>query len=189
MKRWAVFLDRDGTINVEKNYVHRVQDWEWIPGAPEAIRLLNSAGATVLVVTNQAGIARGLYDQDAVRVLHEFVSDDLEKFGARIDGFYFCPHHPEYGSDRVCSCRKPLPGLIYEAAKDWNLDLSRSYLVGDKRSDIEAATAACVKPILVLTGYGSQEATFVGDDVLVVPDVLEAVKRIVAKVKLQSAGG
>lgn len=153
----AVFLDRDGTINVDKHYVHRPADWEWIPGAPEAIRRLNDAGYKVVVVSNQSAIARGMCKQEDVDRLHQFVSEALEKIGARVDAYYFCPHHPEFGDKVVCDCRKPKPGLILQAAKDLRIDLGRSWLVGDKSSDIAAAKAAGIKGILVKTGYGTED--------------------------------
>lgn len=171
----AVFLDRDGTLNVEKNYLHRIEDWEWIPGAVEAIRRLNAAGYTVVVVTNQAGIARGLYGEAEVAALHDFVYRDLARRGARVDAFYHCPHHPDHGS--ACDCRKPAPGMILQAAAELGLDLGRSWLVGDKVSDVEAARAAGVRPILVRTGYGASEEAET-DSAEVVDDIGGAIETI-----------
>ena len=158
--RRAVFLDRDGTINVDHGYVFRAGDFEFIPGAPEAIRRLKDAGYLVVVVTNQAGIARGLYGEDEVHELHRYLDRELERYGAVIDAYYYCPHHPEIGPEpyrRECACRKPFPGMLLQAAADFPLDLSGSFLVGDKLSDIEAGLAAGCAPILVETGYGAGE--------------------------------
>lgn len=154
MSNKAVFLDRDGTINVDKGYVHHIEDWEWIPGAIESIAALNHAGYLVIVVTNQAGIARGYYTDKEVAALHEWMNRELVKHGARIDGFYYCPHHPEFSDE--CKCRKPLPGLLLQAKRDLDVDFANSWLIGDKHSDVQAGLAAGVKPILVMTGYGTE---------------------------------
>lgn len=159
--RPAVFLDRDGTINVEKNYLHRIEDFEFIPGAPEAIRQLNQAGYLVLVVTNQSGVARGYFSLAEVDALHRHMVQRLAESGARIDGFYVCPHHPTAGQGiwrRDCSCRKGQPGLLLQAAAEHGIDLARSYMVGDKTADVEAGQRAGCSPLLVLTGYGQKTA-------------------------------
>jgi D-glycero-D-manno-heptose 1,7-bisphosphate phosphatase len=158
-KKTAVFLDRDGTINVDKGYLHRVEDFEFISGAPQAIARLNAAGFVVLVVSNQAGIARGYFEPQAVEILHEYLQSELAHFGAHIDGFYFCPHHPTEGQGqyrRDCDCRKGKPGLLLQAAEEHDIDLAQSYMVGDKASDVEAGVAAGCTSLLVLTGYGCQ---------------------------------
>ena len=158
--RRAVFLDRDGTINVDHGYVFRAGEFEFIPGAPEAIRRLKDAGYLVIVVTNQAGIARGLYGETEVQELHLYLDRELEWYGTAIDAYYYCPHHPAIGPEpyrRECACRKPLPGMLLQAAADFPLDLGGSFLVGDKLSDIEAGLAAGCTPILVETGYGAGE--------------------------------
>lgn len=157
MGQAAVFLDRDGTINVDKEYVHKIEDWEWLPGAVDAIHHLNKLGLPVIVITNQAGVARGYYDEAAINALHTHVDAALAGQGARIDAYYYCPHHPEYGSNRDCQCRKPRPGMLFRARDQLGLDLERSYMVGDKMSDVLAAKAAGVRPLMVMTGYGRQE--------------------------------
>jgi D-glycero-D-manno-heptose 1,7-bisphosphate phosphatase len=172
----AVFLDRDGTLNVETGYVHRAEEWEWVPGAIEALRLLNAAGYLAIVVTNQAGIARGLYAEADVAALHAHVAADAQKHGARIDAFYHCPHHPQFGAVRECGCRKPAPGLLLRAQRDFAIDLARSFMIGDKPGDIAAGRAAGVTPLLVETGYGREARAEVGADVPVFPDVLAAVR-------------
>lgn len=159
--RRAVFLDRDGTINVEKNYLHKVEDFEFIPGAPQAIKNLKKAGFLIIVVSNQAGIGRGYFDEDAVIKLHQYIQDELAVIGTSIDAFYFCPHHPEEGLGDykvVCQCRKGAPGMLLQAATEHGIDLGQSYMVGDKLADIEAGRNAGCHPLLVLTGYGESVA-------------------------------
>jgi len=151
--RSAVFLDRDGTINVEKNYLCRVEDFEFIDGVPAAIRCLNRAGLPVVVVTNQSGIARGFYGRSEVEKLHRHVDRLLAAFGARIDAWYLCPHLPDNSSVK-CDCRKPAPGLLQRAAAERGIDLARSWMVGDKPADLKAGLAAGCRSLLVKTGYG-----------------------------------
>lgn len=182
--RRAVFLDRDGTINVEKAYLHRIEDFEFIPGVPETIRRLNNAGLLVIVVTNQSGVARGYYDEQAVAALHEHIQAQLADCGARIDAFYHCPHHPVEGVGKYrieCDCRKGSPGMLLQAAREHAIDLSSSFIIGDKLADIEAGAAAGCTPILVRTGYGSKDepkvaARFPGTRVC--KDLTEAVEGI-----------
>lgn len=182
--RAAVFLDRDGTINVEKEYLHRAEEFEFVPGAPEAIRLLKEAGFLVVVVTNQSGVARGYYDEAAVHRLHRFVDNELARAGASIDAYYLCPHHPRHGIGPYlteCACRKPLPGMLLAAARDLGIDLARSWIVGDKAADVEAGIAAGCRPLLVRTGYGTSEAGQVPSDVTVCDDLLAAARVILAR--------
>lgn len=181
--RRAVFLDRDGTINEEREYLWRVEDFVFISGAPEAIRLLREAGFLVVVVTNQSGIGRGFYDEVALERLHAHMAAELAKSGAAVDATYFCPHHPRHGQGEYalkCACRKPLPGMLLAAASDLGIDLAGSYLVGDKLSDIQAGQAAGCRSLLVLTGYGAGEATTVPADVPFFTDLLAAARAIVA---------
>ncbi len=151
--RPAIFLDRDGTINVEVNYLHRPDDFHFVPGAPQAIARLNAAGFLVVVVTNQAGIARGYYDETDLHHLHVHLQGLLADHGAHVDAFYFCPHHPEFTG--VCACRKPAPGMLHAAARDLHIALPRSWLIGDSAGDLGAARAAGCRAILVRTGYGA----------------------------------
>jgi len=149
--RPAVIFDRDGTLNRDPGYTHRVAGFEWLPGARETIKLLNDLGYLAIVVTNQAGVARGYYTEDDVRKLHVWMNRDLCPLGAHIDAFYFCPHHPAEGEApyvRPCDCRKPAPGLIVEAAREWNIDVVRSFGVGDKESDRTAYQMAEVRSTL-----------------------------------------
>ena len=173
-----MFLDRDGTINVEKGYLHRIDDWEWVAGAPEAIMHFNQAGFKVVIVSNQAGIARGMYRAEDVDKLHSFVSDELHKIGASIDAFYYCPHHPKHGEELYCTCRKPAPGLLQRAAQDLSIDLSKSWMIGDKLIDIEAGQAVNAATILVLTGYGAKAAICADPSQLIVENLLSACQYI-----------
>ena len=180
MKR-AVFLDRDGTINIEKEYLNQVKDFEFIPGVPEAVRLLNQAGIMVVVVTNQSGVARGYYTEEDVENLHRHIDRELESSGAHVDAWLYCPHHPAgRGSYALpCDCRKPLPGMLQVAARRYDIDLENSTMIGDKLADIEAGQAAGCRTILVRTGYGSDEEQYVGPQTVVCDDLLSAVKCLV----------
>jgi len=157
----AVFLDRDGTINEEVGYMDRLEKLKLIPGAAEAICLINASGMKAVVVTNQSGIARGLFDEAFVEAVHKRLREMLRAEGAFLDGIYFCPHHPTEGRERylvTCDCRKPAPGLLLRAAADLHLDAVHSYMVGDTLKDIEAGAKAGAQGILVRTGYGSESA-------------------------------
>ena len=157
--RKTVFLDRDGTINVEKNYLYRPEEFEFIPKVPEAIARLNNAGYQVIVVSNQAGVARGYYSEDDVIKLHQYVNEQLSKYKAHIDGFYYCPHHPDAGIGKYkmkCHCRKPEKGLFEKACEDFDVNIEDSWMIGDNIGDIKAGNNFHLKTILVRTGYGSQ---------------------------------
>lgn len=148
--RPAAILDRDGVLNDDTGYVHTPEQFRWLPGAIEGIRHLNNSGYLVIVVTNQAGVARGKYTEEDVNRLHSWINARLRRHAAHIDAFYFCPHHPSEGKGAyrtVCDCRKPAPGLIRRAAFEWNVDLSRSVAVGDKDSDHAAFKSAGI-PII-----------------------------------------
>lgn len=143
--RGAVFFDRDGVLNEDHGYVHRIEDLRWIPGAREAVRAVNLSRRFVFVVTNQAGIAKGLYDEAAILAFHDEMQRRLAEVGARIDEFVYCPHHPDGivdGFTRRCSCRKPEPGMILGLLRRWPVDPQLSVLIGDRDSDIAAARAA-----------------------------------------------
>ena len=157
--RKAVFLDRDGTINEEVHYLHKPEDLRLLPGAAEAIRRLKEAGFVTVVVTNQAGVARGYYTCEDVEALHRYLNQELEKTGGHIDAFYYCPHHPVHGIGvyrKVCRCRKPGIGMYEMAERDFAVDKAHSYMIGDKRLDIEAGHNYGVESILVGTGYGRE---------------------------------
>ena len=177
----AVFLDRDGTINIEKNYLYRAEDFELLPGVGEAIAMLNRAGYLVVVVSNQSGVGRGYYSEADVRLLHQHLDQVLSPYGATIAAYYFCPHHPDHAEGEYlqdCTCRKPLPGMILQAATDLNLDLSVSFMVGDKLVDAEAGRAAGCTSILVKTGYGAREAAEAPRDVPICDNLLAAAEFI-----------
>lgn len=155
--RPAAFIDRDGVINTELNYVHRREDFELLPGVIEGLRLLARHGWVLVVVTNQAGIAKGLYDEAAFAALTAHMRTLLAEQGVELAGVYYCPHHPKgtvtaFAVD--CDCRKPLPGMLLRAARELNLDLANSVLVGDKSSDTAAGRAAGVAlTVLVESGH------------------------------------
>ena len=147
-KKRAAFFDRDGTLNVDKGYLYRKEDFAWLEDAVDAIRACNEADALVIVVTNQSGVARGYYKEADIRALHDWMNDDLANYGAHIDGFYYCPHLPDGTVEKyavICDCRKPKPGLIKEACRDFPIDRSRSFLIGDSPRDLECAERAGVK--------------------------------------------
>lgn len=174
----AVFLDRDGTINEERDYVHKPEQFFFEYRAIEALTLLQRAGFKLIVVSNQSGIARGFYSEQDVDRLHEWMSDELAKHGVHIDAYYYCPHHPDFGQGQYkidCTCRKPAPGMLLTAAERFSIDLSASYMVGDHKSDMDAAEAAGVKPIFVLTGHGSHEAAKVPDSITKAATLYQAV--------------
>jgi D-glycero-D-manno-heptose 1,7-bisphosphate phosphatase len=175
MSRVAVFLDRDGTINEQMGYINHLSRFVLLPQALPAIRRLNEAGLTVVLVTNQSGAARGYFPASLVEEVHEHLKNLLAAGGAHLDGIYTCLHGP--ADD--CPCRKPRPGLILQAARDLGLDLSRSYLVGDRYDDVQTAANAGLKGILVLTGYGRGEYEYLAptqkvQPVYVAADLLEA---------------
>lgn len=143
--RKAVFFDRDGTLNVDIAYLHRPEDFIWIPGAKEAIRYVNDHGYLAILVTNQSGVARGYYPESDVRHVYDWMNGELEEIGAHLDALYYCPHHPQ-GSvpayTRTCNCRKPATGLIDEACARFHIDRTKSYLVGDSDGDMLCARNA-----------------------------------------------
>ncbi len=157
----AVFLDRDGVITEDPpHYAHRLDQLRIIPGSAQAIQLLNAHHFRVIVISNQSGVARGYYSEDDVKIFNDGIEFLLKKVGAHIDTIYYCPHHPEAFVERYkinCDCRKPKPGMILEAAQKHSLDIEKSFVVGDKWSDIEAGRAAGCKTVLVLTGHGKEE--------------------------------
>ena len=178
MAKPAIFIDRDGTLNVEKNYLHKWEEWEWIHGAVEAIKRFNTAGYLVIVTSNQAGVARGLYSEGDIDALHRQADADLQRQGGHINAYYYCPHHPEHGDVRDCECRKPAPGMLLKAALAHNIDLLHSYIIGDKISDVEAGLNCGVTPILVETGYGAKGRAELPPAVLVVRDIGAAAELI-----------
>lgn len=148
--RRAAFLDRDGVINVDRGYVHRIEDFEFVPGALDACRELARRGWLLVVATNQSGIGRGFYGEQDFRRLTDWMSARFNEHGAPLAGVYFCPHHPS----KACQCRKPAPGMLLAAASELSLDLGRSMLFGDKCDDLMAARAAGIAQRVLLAKDG-----------------------------------
>jgi len=161
--RPAVFIDRDGTINEQRGYINHISQFVLLPGVGKAISVLNKNNHTVVITSNQSGVARGYFPINLVKEIHELMEQKLAKDNAHIDRIYFCPHHPdgvvpEYS--RECDCRKPNTGLIKKAKAELDIDMETSYVIGDRLLDIEFAHNANLPGILVLTGYGKGESKY-----------------------------
>jgi D-glycero-D-manno-heptose 1,7-bisphosphate phosphatase len=188
MKR-AVFIDRDGTISEEVGYINHPSRFRLFPYAASAVQHLNENGWLAILVTNQAGVARGYFSEDMIQTVHTAMTADLESNGAKLDAIYYCAHHPSVGEPPYrfdCDCRKPKPGLISRAAQDFDVDLNASWMVGDRYSDIELARNAGLKSAFVLSGYGRgewehQSMTWTQQPELVAENLLDAVHLIVGK--------
>lgn len=179
-----IFLDRDGVITADPpHYAHRIDQLSLIPGSAEAIHLLNKKGFTIIVITNQSGVAKGMYKEEDIHIFNNEMKKKLLEQGAYVDAIYYCPHHPkgiipEYRKD--CDCRKPKPGMLRKAVEEMNLSLDNSYLVGDKWSDIKAGKAVGCTTILVMTGHGQGEYEQAkGSAHYYADDLLSAVKNII----------
>ena len=183
----AVFLDRDGTLLEEVGYLDRLERMALLPYSIDAVRLLNRAGYRVVVVTNQAGVAHGHFTEDFVRDLHRHLDERFRAGGARIDAFYYCPHMPSARVEAYrteCECRKPKPGMVLQAQRDLDLDLGRSFIVGDQWADLGLGRAAGLTTILVRTGYGPSVEALPRDGVtadLVVETLMDAVSWILRR--------
>ena len=159
--RPAVFLDRDGTLIEERGYLDRLDLLSLFPFAADALRLLNRAGFATVVITNQSAIGRGIIDEAFLGTVHAALDSELAKGRARIDRYYFCPHHPDAeiaAYRQVCACRKPSPGLIEQACSEMDIDPARSVMVGDRWLDVRCGRAAGTRTVLVRTGHGGHEA-------------------------------
>ena len=200
MNRRAVFIDRDGTLSEEVGYINHPSRFRLFPYSADAIRHLNENGWLAVVTTNQAGVARGYFSEEMIANVHEGMIKDLESAGARLDGIYYCAHHPSVGEPPYrfdCDCRKPKPGLISRAAQDFGIDLKQSWMVGDRYSDVEVARNAGVKSAFVLSGYGRgewehQRATWSHRPDLVAENLLSAVEAIVkqsAEINVEALSG
>jgi D-glycero-D-manno-heptose 1,7-bisphosphate phosphatase len=184
----AIFMDRDGTLSHEVGYVNHLSRFRLYPYAVDAVRLINRSGFLAVVVTNQAGVARGYFPESLVHEVHGALRAALEKGGARLDGLYVCLHHPSVGDPpyrQDCDCRKPRPGLLRRAETELGVDLRRSWMVGDRRNDLEVAWNAGARAALVRSGYGLGELTYHAPAWPRQPDLsadhlLEAVQKIVA---------
>lgn len=154
-RRRAAFFDRDGVLNEDIGFAHRPDQITWMPGAREAVKRLNDAGFLVFVVTNQGGVARGLYSEEHVRTLHRWMQEELRAVGAHVDAFYHCPHHPDHGEPPYrtdCRCRKPEPGMLLQAMAEWPVEPQGSFLIGDRETDVQAAQRAGIEGTLYRGG-------------------------------------
>ena len=186
MKKPAVFIDRDGTINEQRGYINHLSRFELLPGVIDAVKLLNKNNFFAIIVTNQSGVAFGYYPVSLVHQVHQLMTKSLERQGATIDGIFYCPHHPkgtvpEFTAD--CDCRKPKTGLVNQALKTFDIDMSNSYVVGDRYVDIELAIRLNLRGVLVKTGYGLGEMEYIIPEMPLKPnhvaeDLLDAVKWI-----------
>jgi D-glycero-D-manno-heptose 1,7-bisphosphate phosphatase len=180
----AIFLDRDGTLIEEVHYLSRVEDLRFLPGVPEALRSLQAAGFALVLLTNQSGVARGLLTEETLQELHAALTDRLASAGVRLDALHYCPHHPDYGPPhyrRSCTCRKPATGMMEAATARLRLDLSASWAVGDKWSDLEGPLRMGCRAILVRTGHGREQEALRAEapvGVQVAEDLPEAARRI-----------
>jgi D-glycero-D-manno-heptose 1,7-bisphosphate phosphatase len=173
MKQKTVFLDRDGTLIEEVNFLHRIDDLRFFPYTDEAVKLLKESGYRVIVVTNQSGIAREIFSEAEMHGIHNAIQNHLTK---KIDAFYFCPHFPDDG----CSCRKPNLGMIEQACKDFEIDLENSWMIGDKLLDVELGFKANIKTAMVKTGYGEKHLAQLAKAPTLIEDTLiEAVQNII----------
>jgi D-glycero-D-manno-heptose 1,7-bisphosphate phosphatase len=196
MKRPAVFIDRDGTISEEVGYINHPSRFSLFPFAAEAIKHLNENGWLAIVITNQAGVARGYFSEEMIHTVHGQMAKELEGAGARLDAIYYCAHHPSVGAPPYrldCDCRKPKPGLISRAARDLDINLGESWMVGDRYSDIELAGNAAVKSAFVMSGYGRGEweherQAWTRQPDLVAENLLAAVRLIVRNETVECAG-
>lgn len=155
----AVFLDRDGVVIEDSHYLGDVRRVQLIPGSAEAIAALNRAGWPVVIVTNQSGVGRGLFTEADVEDIHSHITELLWGYGAKVDAFHYCPHHPEAevpAYRKACACRKPQPGMLVQAAEDLGLDLAASWMIGDRVTDLEAGAAVGCRTVLLRSGYGTK---------------------------------
>jgi len=188
---WGVFLDRDGTITEEVGYVNHLSRLRLLPGAAEGIRLLNDAGVPVLLATNQAGVARGYFDETLLKAVLGRLEELLAGQGARLDALYYCPHHPAAGVPpwrADCDCRKPKPGMLLRGAREFGLDLPRCWVVGDKISDTGFARSAGARAAMVMTGYGLGEFEHQRDQWKWTPDLLAPDLYVAAQRILEGEG-
>ena len=166
-KKKAIFLDRDGVINKEVSYLSNPNDFEFIEGSIEALKILKQKGFLIIIITNQAGIARGFFTEETLEAIHSKMIRILKQNNIELDDIYYCPHHPEFNGP--CDCRKPNTGMLLKAQLEYNIDLTNSYIVGDTLNDIQTGKAARCKTVLVLTGYGNEEQKNIGT---IIPDMI-----------------
>jgi D,D-heptose 1,7-bisphosphate phosphatase len=188
MKNKAVFLDRDGVINKEVNFLYKWEQFEFLPRTDEAIRRLNKSGYLVIVITNQPVVARDMCSEDELKDIHAKMKKELEKKNAKIDAVYYCPHHPDKGFPEEnkaykieCECRKPKLGLFLQAKKDFNIDFVKSYMIGDTTKDIFAGKSIGCKTILVKTGYAGTDKRYNISPDFIVEDLYDAAELILSR--------
>ena len=163
----AIFLDRDGVINEEISYLSNPDDFKFIEGSIEALKLLKKLGYLLIIITNQAGIARGYFTENTLKSIHNKMIQILNQNNVELDGIFFCPHHPNFTGP--CDCRKPNPGMILQAKDKYNINLRESFMVGDTLNDIKTGLAAACQTVLVLTGYGNEEKKKINS---IIPDFI-----------------
>ena len=174
-KQKTVFIDRDGTLIEEVNFLHRVEDLRFFDYTDEAVKLLKDNGFLVIVATNQSGIGRGIYTENQMHDVHKAIQNRLTE---KVDAFYFCPHLPDEG----CRCRKPNLGMIEQACEDFPIDLSESWMIGDKVLDVDLGHHANIKTALVKTGYGKKdEKKLVNKPDIIAETLIDAVQFIIGK--------
>ncbi len=172
-------IDRDGVINIDYGYVHEIEKFEFISGVLDALKLLSKTDFKIIIITDQSGIGRGYYKEEDYKKLTEYMFGEFEKNNIRVDGIYYCPHSPESG----CSCRKPKTGMPEKAKKDFDIDFSKSYFIGDKTSDIKCGENAGCKTILVKTGKAGKDGMYDVRPDFVADDLKAAVERIIGEEK------
>ncbi len=186
----AIFIDRDGTINEQMGYINHISRFKLLPRVSDAIKLINKKGLYAIVVSNQSGVARGYYPEELVREVNQFMVEQLNANGAALDAIYYCPHHPAGnvpGYSIKCECRKPSPGLINKACRDFDIDLNKSFVVGDSSVDLGLARNIGIPGILVKTGYGLGELEYVipkkgVSPVYIADDLFDAITWILTQV-------
>jgi len=189
MANSAIFIDRDGTISEEVGYVNHLSRYRVFPFSAEAIKLINQSPLKAIVVTNQAGVARGYFKEELIGRVHAKLENELASGAAKLDAIYYCPHHPTVGEPpyrQDCNCRKPKTGLLEQAAADFDIDLNKSYMIGDRYSDVKLAHRVGARGVLVLTGYGrgefeDQREEWSREPDFIAEDLLSAVKWILAE--------
>lgn len=178
----AIFMDRDGTVSEEIGYMYRLELYKPFPWTGPAIRKINDSGMKAVLITNQSGVERGYFPESLVHTVHDVLHAELARHDAKLDAVYFCPHQPDTG----CDCRKPRPGMLLRAQQELGIDLASSFMIGDRYLDIEAAHAAGVRSILVMSGNGREELekykTFPQQPDFIAENLLEAVESIIARI-------